>query len=133
LSHANVELVRRAYEQFLATGRFVAEFATPDFVWDMSHFRGWPEQQFYEGVEGAESFLEEWTAAWDDWELEVDELHDAGEKVVALLRQRGRSKATGMPVDMSLAQVWTIRDGKQARMDMYSDRAEALEDVGLTR
>jgi ketosteroid isomerase-like protein len=132
LSDANIELVRRAYEQFRATGRFVAEFVAPDFVWDMSHFRGWPEQQVYEGIEGAESFLEEWTAAWDDWELEVDELHDAGEKVVAMLRQRGRSKATGMPVDMSLAQVWTMRDGKQTRMDTYSDRAEALEDVGLT-
>jgi uncharacterized protein len=132
LSDANLELVRRAYEQFRAKGRFVAEFVAPDFVWDMSNFHGWPEQQVYEGVEGAEGFLEEWTAAWDDWELDVDELHDAGEKVVALVRQRGRSKVTGMPVDMSLAQVWTVRDGKQARMDMYSDRAEALEDAGLT-
>lgn len=133
MSDANVELVRRGYEQFWATGRLAAEFAAPCFVWDMSHFRGWPEQQVYEGVDGAERFLEEWTGAWDDWELELDELHDAGEKVVAMLRQRGRSKATGMPVDMSLAQVWTLRDGKQTRMDMYSDRAEALEDVGLTR
>jgi ketosteroid isomerase-like protein len=36
-----------------------------------------------------------------------------------------------MPVEMSFAQVWTIRDGKQARMDMYSDPAEALAAVGL--
>jgi ketosteroid isomerase-like protein len=61
----------------------------------------------------------------------VDALHDAGERVVALLRQRGRSKATGLPVEMSLAQVWTLRDGKQTRMDMYSDRSEALEAAGL--
>jgi ketosteroid isomerase-like protein len=33
---------------------------------------------------------------------------------------------------MSFAQVWTVRDGRQARMDMYSDRAEALEAAGLT-
>jgi hypothetical protein len=32
---------------------------------------------------------------------------------------------------MSLAQVWTLIDGKQARMDMYSDRSEALEAAGL--
>jgi hypothetical protein len=32
---------------------------------------------------------------------------------------------------MSFAQVWTIRDGKQARMEMYSDQAEALEAVRL--
>src|SRR5438270_510972 len=131
MSQEHVDLVRRGYDEFRASGRFIVEIAAPDFVWDMSHFSGWPEQQVYEGVAGAEAFLEEWTAAWDDWELDVDELHDAGEKVVALLRQRGRSKATGMPVDMSLAQVWTVHDGKETRMEMYSDRAEALRDAGL--
>jgi ketosteroid isomerase-like protein len=127
----NLEVVREGYERFRATGRFVAELATPDFVWDMSKFHGWPEEQVYAGAPGAEAFLREWTAAWDDWELHVDALHEAGDKVVALLRQRGRSRVSGLPVDMSLAQVWTIRDGKQTRMDMYSDPAEALRAVGL--
>jgi ketosteroid isomerase-like protein len=132
MSHQNVEIVRRGYEQFAATGELDADVASPDFVWDMSNFHGWPEKQTYEGVEGARSFLEEWVSAWDDWELEIDALLDAGDRVVALVRQHGRSKAAGMPVDMSFAQVWTVRDGKQARMEMYSDRAEALEAAGLT-
>jgi ketosteroid isomerase-like protein len=127
----NVEIVRGAYERFRVTGRLDAELAAPEFVWDMSHFHGWPEDQVYEGVEGAEAFLREWAAAWDDWQLDVEALHDAGEKVVALLRQRGRSRASGMLVDMSLAQIWTLRDGKETRMDMYSSQAEALEAVGL--
>jgi ketosteroid isomerase-like protein len=131
MARQNVEIVRSAYEQFAATGRFAPETTTPDFVWDMSNFHGWPEQQLYEGSAGAEAFLREWTAAWDDWELEVEALHDAGEEVVALVRQRGRSKAAGMPVDMSFAQVWTLRDGLQARMEMYSDPHEALRAVGL--
>jgi ketosteroid isomerase-like protein len=97
----------------------------------MSNFHGWPEEQVYAGTEGAEAFLREWTATWDDWELNVEELRDAGEKVVALVRQQGRSRLSGLQVDMSFAQVWTIRDGKQARMDMYSDPAEALAAVGL--
>ena len=131
MSEENVELVRRGYEQFAATGRFVADIASPGFVWDMSNFHGWPEQQTYEGAAGVESFLDNWVSAWDDWELEVDALHDAGDKVVVLVRQRGRSKAAGMPVEMSFAQVWTLRDGKQTRMDMYSDLDEALEAAGL--
>ena len=120
------------YERFAATGEFVADLATNDFVWSMSNFRGWPEQQTYEGAEEVRGFLEDWVGAWDDWELEVDELLDAGDKVVALVRQHGRSKAAGMPVEMSFAQVWTVRDGKQTRMDMYSDREEALEAAGLS-
>jgi hypothetical protein len=35
--------------------RWADELATPDFVWDMSNFHGWPEQQVYEGVEVAEA------------------------------------------------------------------------------
>jgi ketosteroid isomerase-like protein len=131
VSQANVEIIRRSLEDFQTTGQPDAELMTPDFVWDMSNFLGWPEQQLYEGVEGTLSFLGNWTAAWDDWELDMDALHDAGERVVAVMRQRGRSKATGMPVEMSFAMVWTLRDGKHARMEMYSDPGEALKAVGL--
>src|SRR3954453_11051138 len=127
MSQENVEIVRAAYERFAATGELTDDITTDDFVWDMSNFDGWPEQQVYEGVEGARTFLEAWTDAWEGWELEIDALHDAGDRVVALMHQRGRSKAAGMPVEMSFAQVWTLRGGKEARMDMYSDQDEAME------
>jgi ketosteroid isomerase-like protein len=130
MSQENVELVQRGYERLATTGQFVTN-ATPDFVWDMSNFHGWPEQKLYEGIEGAQTFQDEWTAAWDDWELDVEALHDAGDKVVVVARQRGRSKAAGLPVDMFFAQVWTLRDGKTTRMEMYSDPNEALKAVGL--
>lgn len=124
-----MEIIRSAYKRFASTG--VLANITPDFVWDMSNFHDWPEQQVYEGAEGARTFLTAWTGAWDDWALEIDAVHDAGDRVVVHLRQRGRSKAAGMPVEMSFAQVWTLRDGRGARMDMYSDPDEALEAVGL--
>jgi ketosteroid isomerase-like protein len=130
MSQENVEIVRGGYQRFLTDGEFTADISTADFAWDMSHFHGWPEQQVYEGPDGARAFLDEWIDAWEDWEFRVDELIDAGDKVIALVGQRGRSKAGGMTVEMSFAQVWTIRDGKQARMEMYSDRAEALELTG---
>ena len=133
MSQENVEIVRKGYERYRATGEFADEIVTDDFVWDMSNFHGWPEQQVYSGAAGARAFLEGWSGAWEDWELEVDALHDAGDRVVALLHQRGRSKAAGMPVEMFFAQVWTLRDGKEARMDMYSDSDEAFEAAGLQK
>jgi ketosteroid isomerase-like protein len=128
----NLEIVRDAYERFRVSGMFVADLATPDFVWDMSHFHGWPEEQVYAGAEGAEAFVREWTAAWDDWELHVEDLREVGEKVVALLRQHGRSRVSGLAVDMSFAQIWTMCEGRETRMDMYSDPAEALDAAGLS-
>jgi ketosteroid isomerase-like protein len=124
--------MRRGYAEFIATGELSDERMAPEFVWDMSTFRNWPERQTYEGIEGAREFMAAWQGAWDDWKLEVEELHPAGDKVVAIVRQRGRAKATGMPVDMHFGQVWTFRDGKQVRMEMYSTPEEALRAAGLS-
>jgi ketosteroid isomerase-like protein len=129
----NLDIVRGGYAHFEVTGDVDADILAPDFVWDMSHFRGWPEEQFYDGVEGTRAFLRAWTEPWDEWELELDSLHEAGDQVVAIVRQRGRSRATGMVVEMSFGQLWTLRDGKETRMEMYADAGEAMRAAGLTR
>ncbi len=133
MSQENVEIVRRSYERWLATGGAgVGEIrAHADLVWDVSRL-GWPDQQIYPGVEGAMQFNAEWADAWDDWEVEVEDYVDAGERVIVILNQRGRSKSTGIPVDMRFAQVWTLRDGQGIRMQMYASVEEALEAAGLS-
>ena len=132
MSQENVEIVRRYYEHRQSHGDFLEEIIAPDYVWDMSHFRGWPEQPTYEGIDEARRFIREWTAAFDDWAIEVIDIHDAGDdRVVGVLRQRGRPKSTGVSVDMRYAQVFTVRDGKQVRMEMYNDPDEALQAVGI--
>ena len=105
--------------------------AHPDLVWDVSRL-GWPGQQTYSGPEGANQFNAEWADVWDDWELEAEEYIDAGEFVVGIVNQRGRSKATGIPADMRFAQVWSLRDGVAFRMQMYASVDEALEAAGLS-
>ena len=130
MSEEDVELVRRGYEHFIVTGDFLEEDADPNFVWDMSTFRGWPESQTYQGIDGAREFVRDWGEAWEDWQLEVEELLDAGESVVAVMRQRGRSTA-GLATDMHFAMVWTLLEGKFIRMRMYASPEEALEAAEL--
>jgi uncharacterized protein len=132
MSRENVERLRRGYEHLIATGDFLNENFHAEFVWDMSTFHGWPEQQTYLGIEGARQFIAEWTSAWDDWELEVEDYIDAGDRVVVIGRQRGRSKPTGVLVEMHFGQVWTTRGGQGIRMQMYASPEEALEAAGLS-
>jgi ketosteroid isomerase-like protein len=132
MSQENVEIVRRGFAHFQATGDFLTEIVDPEFVWDMSTFRGWPEKKTYPGIEGAREFMRDWLNAWDEWVVEPQTFHDAGDKVVAVVRQHGRSKSSGLPVDMTFAQVFTVRNGKQVRMEMYADPAEALEAAGVS-
>jgi ketosteroid isomerase-like protein len=132
VSRANVEIVKRGWEHFLATGEQPEEVIAPDFVWDMSTFRDLMGiQPHYEGVEGIRRFLQDWTEPFDDWQIDVEAFHDAGDRVVAVCRQRARSKTSGVPVDMTFAQVFTLRDGLETRMEMYADPDEALKAVGL--
>jgi hypothetical protein len=39
VSAENVEVVKRGWEHFKATGELPAEVVAPDFIWDMSTFR----------------------------------------------------------------------------------------------
>jgi len=99
----------------------------------MSTFQGWPEQQTYRGIEGLRAFIAAWLEPFDDFEFEVEEVRDAGgDKVLAVIRQGGRSKVGGVPVEMHFAQVMTYRDGKQARVEMYATPAEGLEAAGMS-
>ena len=131
MSKENIEIVRRGFEHFEATGDFLPELSAPEFVWDMSNFRGWPEKKLYPGLDGAREFMRDWLEAWDDWRFTVESLRDGGDKVVAIVRQRGNSKTTGLAVDMTFAQVFTVRGGKQVRMEMYADPSEGLDAAGL--
>ena len=68
---------------------------------------------------------------WDDYHLDAEELFDAGSSVVGVVRERGRGKGGGVPFDRRWAQVWTFSRGRIIRWEHYTDKAEALEAVGL--
>jgi len=125
----NVEVVRRAWQHFIAMHGFAEELAAPDFVWDMSSFRGWPEQLYYEGVGGMYAFLRDWFEPFDDLEFVVEGYHEAGDDVVTVVRQRGRARASGVGVEMRYAVVTFVRDGLLARAKVYAEPGEALNAV----
>ncbi len=109
MSQENPEIVARAYAHFREAGSLLAEVVHPDFVWDMSKFEGWPEEQTHPVVAGAERFIGEWVDAWDDWERHLESLHEAGDKVVGILRQSACSKTSGLRAEMHFAGVHAAR------------------------
>jgi ketosteroid isomerase-like protein len=63
--------------------------------------------------------------------FDVDELVDAGDRVIAVSRMVARAHTTGIEVEQAVALVWTIRDGRAVRLDPYATREEAVRAVGL--
>lgn len=103
----------------------------PEIIWDTSGYHDWPESN-YHGLEGVERFVTEWLAVWDDYEAAVEAILPAPDgRVVVLFWHRGKGRGSGLPMEVSAAQVITVRDGKTTRIDNYEDRAEALAAAGL--
>ena len=122
----NVELVRDALDAFLRGERDRAfEFAHPDMV----SFRAppLPDAQTYRGVEGVLQMYDDWTADFEEFEIEVVELADAGDRVMVEMLQRGKGKASGAVVEGRFWFLFTLAAGKIARQDVYSSREQALE------
>ena len=84
------------------------------------------------GVDETNGWLAEWLEGFVNWSIDVEELFDAGDRVVTIVSQRASAKHGGPEVEMRLAQVWTFRDGLLTRMEMYADRDEAAEAAGLS-
>jgi ketosteroid isomerase-like protein len=63
--------------------------------------------------------------------LEVEELIDVGDQVVAVTRERAVGRASGVPVVSMAVSVWTLADGKVIQVQVFDDRQQALEAAGL--
>ena len=132
MSQENVEFVRRGVEHVERTGRLSPEDVHPDFVWETTTFRGGMLPRVCVGVDEANRWLAEWFESFENWSLDIEEVHEVGDQVVAILRQRANARHGGPEVEMRFAQIWTLRDGRAARMEMYADPDEALEAAGLS-
>jgi len=51
--------------------------------------------------------------------------------VLALLTEEGRGKISGVPVRQSFAALYTVIDGKIARVTFFPSEDQALEAAGL--
>ncbi|MDQ3728400.1 MAG: nuclear transport factor 2 family protein [Actinomycetota bacterium] len=86
----------------------------------------------YAGLVGLRQNWIDWLEPWATYRTTIDELIDAGERVVLLLRDYGRREGTDKEVEIIAASVCTVREGKLARWEDYPDRAAALEAAGLS-
>ena len=69
----------------------------------------------------AEGVFQRLGADWRYWNLQVDEIHGAGDTVVACGRYKAENKKTGRAIDAQFAHVWTIKNGRAAKFQQYAD------------
>jgi ketosteroid isomerase-like protein len=133
MSQENVEIVCRAFDRLGRDG-FDSAWALldPDLEWETSP--NLPDAGVYRGRARVRAFMEEqWDIVWGGRpHLDIERTFDCGEDVLLFIRVRGRGSHTGIPLDVRIAQLVTVRDGKAVRVKVFPDRDEALEAAGLS-
>ena len=135
MSQENVEVVRGIYE---AAAR--RDDVTPfdvyaeDIVWDLSNAGRAMllPKPGYHGHEGVRQFWRDGLSAFREIDFEVEELIDAGDRVLAVIREREVGRASGAPVEVAHLAVYTLADGKVTQLQVFDDRSKALEAAGLS-
>ena len=135
MSEADVQLVRSWAEQV----------ALAEDVLDFCYQQMWAEDIDHRAIEGApddhgpiigrdamRAYLAEWDEMFSDFTIALVEALDAGPgRVIAVWSLTGTARGSGVPVDMRLPILNTIRDGKIVRGREYLTMDEALRAASL--
>jgi ketosteroid isomerase-like protein len=120
-----VEVVREMLEDYL---RGDYEAALPAFAPDVEVVTS---LERFHGRAGVVKEAKRWDEMWSDYRFEVEGLIDAGDRVVLLYHQVGRATESGVEVQERAGWVYTLREGKITRVEMFQDRETALRAAGV--
>jgi hypothetical protein len=122
-SSSNIQLVQDTYAAF---GRGDIDLVTaamhPDIEWHEAEHSPWHTPG---GHHGPSDVLTNVFARIPDhfhsFEVHPTAFHEAGETVIVEGRYRASASGVADPLDAQVCHVWTIRDGKLARFQQYTD------------
>lgn len=131
LTERNVALMRRAYATIGRDGfdhGAALELIAEDVV--IRDRPEAPDPQEYHGLTGVQASLESSDESFEEFGLEPTDMIGVGSShVVVVLKMSGRGRGSGVPVEETIAHLWTLRDGKAVEMQVYSDPDDALRDA----
>ena len=131
MSDENVEIVRRLYDAFnRGDVNATLDCFHPDVVIDASHR---VDGRVGHGREEMLAIFSEWMETWEDWREQVEEIRDAGDRVLVISTQRGRGKGSGVDWEQGFGMLYDFLGNRIGRWTIYDDPSAALEAAGLSR
>ena len=132
MSQENVEILRATIAAINRGDLDQALVAAhEDFEADWSNSIA-PHGGVYRGRERARELFEAFLEAWEEFRWDVQQIIEVDEaRVVVVNRVRARGRGSGVEVDATGAQLWTITGGEVRSVKLYQSKADALEAVGL--
>jgi ketosteroid isomerase-like protein len=129
--HEDVEVVRRLLQAIQAGSVDSAQALLRADVRFDATVR--PDGKVWHGPDGALRAMTEWVEEWDEYELQTERVLQASAgRVAVLFHERGRARASGLPIAQAGVTVFTLRGGLIAEIRPRVDRERALTELGLS-
>jgi uncharacterized protein len=127
MSGAKVETLRRGYDA-LNSGDLsvVLALLDPDIEWHEPAPS--PDAGTHRGRDSFERFVRSWLESFDSLRVEPEQVVERDDDLVAVVRQTGTGRASGLRVEARLAHVWTAANGRAVRWEAIPDAEAALAD-----
>jgi ketosteroid isomerase-like protein len=121
----NLEIARLVVERWNANDLDgVLELFAEDAV--MLSGPDWPEQASWEGLDGIRRNMEEWREVWESSRMEFDRMESFGNRIVGSGAWTTRGRASGVDGQMPFVVLLTLRGGKIASLEWFTDRDLAV-------
>lgn len=91
-----------------------------------------PDLTAAQGGEGLAQFLSSVFDIWHELEIEPLLFTPASDRVLVDVAVKARARDSGIELEEEWAHVWTVREGKVARIQGFATRGEALEALALS-
>jgi ketosteroid isomerase-like protein len=131
MSHENVETVREVYARW-GEGDFRASLDAVDPLLLFVIPSGFPDAGTYLGVDRLKEYTRGFLEPWSHITLEAEDVTDAGDSVVAAVRQHGVGIESGAETDFASGRSGPFGAGKMIRLENFRGRVDALEAAGLS-
>ena len=126
MSGENVDFIEQGFEAFNERGvEGILPFIHPEFEATTPPNLA-SEPDTYRGHDGIRRWFDSFDEVMDGIRWDAHDFQQAGDKVVVEFTLRARGKTTGLDFGQDAVMVWSMRDGKAIRVELFESLDDAL-------
>ena len=126
MSSENLEIVQRGFEAFNERGvEGIVPMIHPEFEATTPPNLA-SEPDTYRGPDGIRRWFDSFDEVMDQIRWDAHGFQQVGEQVVVEFTLRARGKTTGLDFGQEAVMVWSLRDGKATRVELFETLDAAM-------
>ena len=132
MPETNIEVIRGLYDAFAAGDvPGVLKRLSPDIRWNEAENFPYADGNPYIGPDAVmKGVFARCIGEWKDFAVAIDEIHDAGDTIIATGRYTGTHTGTGRSLSAQVVHVYRVADGRAVAFQQYVDTLQVARVTG---